>query len=80
MPKFIKLTEQYTNGKTETVMLNTAFILSVKKSKSGEDTHINMQDKHYFFVKETVAEVEAMLLPFPIAVTPLNFDGPMSKD
>ena len=61
MPKFIKLTEQYTNGKTETVMLNAAFIVSIKRSKEGRDTHINMQDKHYFFVKESVAEVEAML-------------------
>lgn len=61
MPKFIKLTEQYTNGKTETVLINVAYILSIKKSKEGRDTHINTQDKHYFFVKETVAEVEAML-------------------
>ena len=61
MPKFIKLTEQYSNGKVETVMLNTTYILSIKRSKEGRDTHINMQDKHYFFVKESVAEVEAML-------------------
>lgn len=61
MSKFIKVTEQYTNGKAETLILNTSFILSIKKSKEGRDTHINMQDKHYFFVKETVAEVEAML-------------------
>jgi hypothetical protein len=59
--KFIKLTEHYTNGHTEPVMLNTAFILSIKKSKEGRDTHINMQDKHYFFVTESVAEVEKML-------------------
>jgi hypothetical protein len=61
MPKFIKLTEQYTNGKTETVLINVAYILSIKRSKEGRDTHINTQDEHYFFVKETVAEVEAML-------------------
>ena len=61
VPKFIKLTEKYNDGTTEVIMLNTAYIMSVKKAKAGRDTHINMQDKHYFFVKETIAEVEAML-------------------
>jgi len=60
-PNFIKLTEQYDNGRSEPLLLNTASIVSVKKSQKGKDTLVNMQDKHYFFVKETVAEVEAML-------------------
>lgn len=60
-PKFIKLTENYASGRSETLLLNTASIMSVKKSEKGKDTLINMTDKHYFFVKESVAEVEAML-------------------
>jgi len=59
--KFIKLTESYASGRSEMLLLNTASIMSVKKSEKGKDTLINMQDKHYFFVKESVAEVEAML-------------------
>jgi hypothetical protein len=60
-PKFIKLTENYASGRSEPLLLNTASIMSVKKSEKGKDTLINMKDKHYFFVKESVAEVEAML-------------------
>lgn len=60
-PKFIKLTENYASGRSEPLLLNTASIMSVKKSEKGKDTLINMQDKHYFFVKESVAEIEAML-------------------
>lgn len=60
MHKFIKLTERLQNGKEQPVLLNTNFINSIKKAHGG-DTHINMQDKHYFFVKESVLQIEQML-------------------
>lgn len=68
--KFIKLTEIYTDRSELPLLLNTAFITSVKKAKHG-DTMINIagerakQDKEnftiYFFVKETVEEVGKLL-------------------
>lgn len=59
--KFIKLTEIYTDGRHFPLIINTAHVMSVKKASSGRDTHVNMVDKHYFFVKESVNEIEAML-------------------
>ena len=68
IPKFIKVNEVYSDGNKQILIINTAFIMSVKKAKQG-DTMINMsgdRNAHttnpvYFFVKETVEEVEAML-------------------
>lgn len=62
MPKFIKLTEvRKSDATTSPLLIMVERINSVKKSEKGPDTHISMVDQHYFFVKETVAEVEAML-------------------
>jgi hypothetical protein len=69
--KFIKLNEVYTDKSILPLLLNTAFITSIKTAKQG-DTMINMVGERYkgggnsdapvyFFVKETIAEVEAML-------------------
>ncbi len=69
IPKFIKLTEIYTDRTELPLLINIAFITSIKKGKNG-DTMINMAgertNKHdetriYFFVKESVAEVEGKL-------------------
>lgn len=62
MTKFIKVTEiRKSDGKTAELLLNVENINSVKQSEKGPDTHINMKDSHYFFVKESVSEVEKML-------------------
>lgn len=62
MTKFLKLTEVYTDGRNIPLVINAGYIMSIKKSSNGKDTHICMTgDKHYFFVKETVQEIEAML-------------------
>lgn len=62
MTKFIKVTEVRKSDKSNRyLLLNTAYINSIKQSDSGPDTHINMKDNHYFFVKESVSELEAML-------------------
>lgn len=60
MTKFIKLTEKQADGKEQPVLLKVENIKSVKMAKGG-DTHINMNDNHYFFVKETVPEIEKLL-------------------
>lgn len=62
MTKFIKVTEvRKADGKHSPLLINRENINSVKQSEKGPDTHINMKDSHYFFVKESVLEVEAML-------------------
>jgi hypothetical protein len=70
MTKFIKLTEVYNDGTNLPIVINTSFIASIKKAKGGRDTIINMVGERvsganngpvYFFVKQTVDEVEAML-------------------
>jgi len=62
MTKFIKVTEIGKNNReTRKLLLNVDHINSIKKSEQGPDTHINMKDNHYFFVKESLEDVEAML-------------------
>lgn len=62
MSKFIRLTEVGKQHKGERpVIMNTAYIQSIKKSDSGPDTHIHLGGSTYFYVKETLTEVEAML-------------------
>jgi hypothetical protein len=60
--KFIKLTEVGKNNKaSRPLLLNVNHINSIKQSDTGPDTHVHMIPNHYFFVKETLAEVEVML-------------------
>lgn len=73
MPKFIKLTERYSDGREQLLILNADYILSVKKASGGPDTHIVVNGTRpskkgeaertevFFFVKETVAEIERLL-------------------
>ena len=56
MPKFITLTEKRADGVEQMLLLNTNNINSVKLAKGG-DTHVNMNDSHYFFVKQSVEEI-----------------------
>lgn len=60
MSKFIKLTERINNELT-TLVINTEYLKSVKLGKHKVDTLVTMTDGHYFFVKESVAQVEEML-------------------
>lgn len=55
--QFLKLTEVYQNGDTLALIINVSNVLSVKRSDRGKDTHIQMKDMKYFFVKETVEQV-----------------------
>lgn len=65
MSKFIKLTERYTDGKTLPLIINVDRINSVKLSERGRDTHINMLDNRYFFVTESVDNIQQLLItPF----------------
>lgn len=63
MPKFIRLTEVGKSSKkpNAVMLVNTACIHSVKKSDSGEDTHIHTGGSNYFFVKESVDEITVLL-------------------
>lgn len=69
MTNFIRLTEIYNDRTTLPLILNSAFITSIKKAKQG-DTMINMVGSRdpefkertvFYFVKETVDEIGAML-------------------
>lgn len=61
MTKFIKLTEVYQSGNTVTILINTENMLAIKLSEKGKDTHIQMKDGKYFFVKQTVDQIWEML-------------------
>lgn len=61
MTRFIKLTEAFSNGKAAPVLLNVDCIKSVKLSDKGVDSHVYMTDAKYYFVKETVEQIEKML-------------------
>lgn len=71
VPKFIKLTERYSDGREQPLILNTSFIMSVKKASGGPDTHIVINGTRpernggktevFFFVKESVSQIEELL-------------------
>lgn len=66
-PKFISLTEVYSDRTTVPLILNAAYIMSVKNGKQGNDTLINMacerihvdkpKERLIYFVTEPVDEV-----------------------
>ncbi len=68
--KFIKLTEA--NGNNVSILVNTAHITVVHKGLNTGDTHVRMHGhgvskdgkfrNEYYFVKETVEEIEKMLI------------------
>lgn len=60
--KFIKLTENLQDGKKQrTILVNTRYLASVKLGDRQTDTHICFHDGKYFFVKESVEQIEALL-------------------
>lgn len=65
MTKFITLNEVCSDKMVRPVVLNTQYLVSIKKGTKNEDTHIAMfspSDKHYYyFVKETVEQIRGML-------------------
>lgn len=64
MIKFIKLTEVY-NNELRPFILNAAIIRSIKLGDRGKDTMIMCNDIKFFFVKESVEQIWAMLQPAP---------------
>lgn len=60
-PKFIKLTEVNKTKGERPIIFNTSFIQSIKKSDTGPDTHVCMGGKDYFYVKESLEEVERLI-------------------
>lgn len=60
--KFIKLTENLTASRaTRTILVNTRYLASVRLGDKQQDTHICLHDGKYFFVKETVEQIEALI-------------------
>lgn len=63
MTKFIMLTESMSNGDTQLLLLNTAYITHVQGRLTGRDTHIRMSilghegKQLYYFVKESAEEI-----------------------
>lgn len=61
MIKFIKLTEACRNAETKVLIIAVKDIKSVQISNHGADTHILMQDKMFYFVKEKIDVIWDML-------------------
>ncbi len=61
MIKFIKLTESCRNSETKVLIIAMRDIKSVQLSNHGIDAHIMMQDKTFYFVKESVDSIWDML-------------------
>lgn len=61
MTNFIKLTEVLANRVNIPLVINVDCIQAVKISEKSTDTHIYMTSGKYYFVKETVVELWAML-------------------
>lgn len=58
--RFIKLNQALANL-TVPVLVNSAEIQYISLSNKGRDVHIRMNDKTFFFVKESLAEIEKLL-------------------
>jgi hypothetical protein len=80
----IKLTEfrkDNTGKVTEApVWVNFDHVTAFNKSSKGKDTHLQIKDKAYFFVKESPEEIMAMLFPDMIenpvdAIKPVRYIG-----
>lgn len=68
MTKFIRVTELMTGGEEKPLLLNTAHIMHVQGGLGTKNTHIRMNDirmnehtKTYYFVKETVDEIQKLM-------------------
>ena len=61
--KFIRLTEIVRSGQRIRV-INTSVIKTIEPSaKPDGDTHVKLMDETYFFIRENMDEVWAMLRP-----------------
>lgn len=61
MLKFLKLTEVGGNADNRVLILNAALIEHVAAGSKGKDTYIRCVDKGFFFVKESLEDIMAML-------------------
>ena len=62
MFKFIKVHE-VTGHLPRVLWLNAAHIQHICLGNKGKDVHIRMSEKSFFFVKESMEQIEAMLIP-----------------
>ena len=61
MFKFIKLTESCRDGLTKEILLNINYIKFIQSGESKKDTYIGMFDKTYYFVVESLKEIEGLI-------------------
>jgi hypothetical protein len=63
MNKFIKLTEAKNNPAlvSTTIILNANNIHCITMSDRGKDVHVRMNDKTFYFVTESIADIWRML-------------------
>lgn len=59
--KFIKLIEVHGNNSTKPIYINFDHVQSFSVGMKGKDTHIRMYDKSFFFVKETIEEIDELI-------------------
>ena len=59
--KFIKLTELLSDGTARTVIINFEQVQCLAVGMKGKDTHIRMFDKSFFFVRESIDDIWAVL-------------------
>lgn len=61
MTKFICLTEVCTSTETKQLILNIDRIVHFQMGAKGRDVHIRMDDKTYYFVKESIEDIKKMV-------------------
>jgi uncharacterized protein YlzI (FlbEa/FlbD family) len=61
MTKFIKLHEINGNDAVKPLLINPAHIQHIQLGNKGKDVHIRMSDKSFFFVKESMNEIESLI-------------------
>lgn len=74
MTKFICLTEVCTSTEPKKILLNTDYIVHMQMGHKGEDVHIRMNDKTFYFVRESIEDIKQLIAGVPIKSNGNMFD------
>lgn len=61
MSKFVRLTEVLATGEVKSLIVNLDYAVHVQSGMKGKDTHIRMHNNQFYFVKESIDEVERLI-------------------
>lgn len=61
MAKFICLTEVCSNTETKQLLLNADRIVHFQMGTKGKDVHVRMDDKTFYFVKESIEDIKRLM-------------------